>query len=198
MVDPIRMELVKNAPPLTEYCDKNHLSTRQRLQLLNDLPPVRRWRPALIHNDFKYDNVVLDLTAAPRVVAVLDWEMATLGDPLADLGTSLGYWVEADDPPAMRALALSPTFLPGNPGRRELAERYVEARGETLEHRDLVFYYVFGLYKIAVIVQQIYYRFRRGHTSDSRFAGLIDGVRVFARAATQAIEHQRLSGLFAV
>ena len=165
--------------------------------LPGNAPPVeRRWRPALIHNDFKYDNLVLDLTGRPRVIAVLDWEMATVGDPLTDLGTTLGYWIEAGDPPAMKALALSPTVVPGNPGRREVAERYVAARGGELDDGDLVFYYVLGLFKIAVIVQQIYYRYRRGHTADPRFAGLIDGVRIFARAAAQAIDRGRIDRLF--
>lgn len=159
-------------------------------------PAERRWPPALIHNDFKHDNLVLDLEGAPRVVAVLDWEMATLGDPLADLGTSLGYWVEATDPPEMRSLALSPTARPGNPGRREVAELYAAARGGELDAADLVFYYVFGLFKIAVIVQQIYYRYRRGHTADSRFAGLLEGVRLFALTATRAIERRRVDRLF--
>ena len=117
---------------------------------------------ALIHNDFKYDNLVLDADDLSRIVAVLDWEMATLGDPLMDLGTSLGYWVDPDDPPEMLELKLSPTTIPGNPSRLEVAERYALATGRSLDH--VVFYYVYGLFKIAVIVQQIYARFTRGDT----------------------------------
>ena len=139
---------------------------------------------ALIHNDFKYDNLVLDPEDGTRVVAVLDWEMATLGDPLMDLGTSLGYWVDPQDPPELRQLALSPTLLPGNPTRSELVERYAAVSGR--EVPDPVFYYVYGLFKIAVIVQQIYARYRAGHTSDPRFARLVEGVRACSRIARRA------------
>ena len=148
---------------------------------------------ALIHNDFKYDNLVLDPVDGSRVVAVLDWEMATLGDPLMDLGTTLGYWVEAGDPPALRSLDLNPTTLPGNPTRRELVERYAAASGRDVGH--VTYYYVYGLFKIAVIVQQIYARYLRGDTRDPRFAGLIDAVRACARVAVQAIEKDRIDGL---
>ena len=148
---------------------------------------------ALIHNDFKYDNLVLDPGDGTRVIAVLDWEMATLGDPLMDLGTTLGYWVEPDDPPELRALALSPTLLPGNPGRAELVERYAAASGR--EVAEPVFYYVYGLFKIAVIVQQIYLRYHQGHTRDPRFASLIDAVRACSRVALEAATRRRLDGL---
>jgi aminoglycoside phosphotransferase (APT) family kinase protein len=151
-------------------------------------------RRALIHNDFKYDNVVLDPQDLPRVRAVLDWEMATLGDPWMDLGTSLGYWVDPDDPPAMRALALSPTTLPGNPTREEVVALYEAFSGRPVE--DPVFYYVYGLFKIAVIVQQIYARYRRGDTQDPRFANLIEGVKSCARTARQAVDRQRLDRLY--
>ncbi|MDX1644169.1 MAG: phosphotransferase family protein [Thermoanaerobaculia bacterium] len=149
---------------------------------------------ALVHNDFKYDNLVLDPGDLTRVVGVLDWEMATLGDPLMDLGTSLGYWVDPVDPPALRALALSPTTLPGNPSRLELAELYAERSGRDLD--DLVFYYVYGLFKIAVIIQQIYYRYDQGLTRDERFAGLLQGVRGLAAMAERAVETGRVDRLF--
>jgi aminoglycoside phosphotransferase (APT) family kinase protein len=148
---------------------------------------------ALIHNDFKYDNLVLDPDDGTRVIAVLDWEMATLGDPLMDLGTSLGYWVDPQDPPELQALALSPTTLPGNPTRVELVERYAAASGRQVG--DPVFYYVFGLFKIAVIVQQIYARYRRGDTRDPRFARLIEGVRACSRVALAAATEGRLEHL---
>ena len=149
---------------------------------------------ALIHNDFKYDNLVLDRDDWSRVLAVLDWEMATLGDPLMDLGTTLAYWVEADDPPALLALQLSPTTLPGNLSRAEVAERYASASGRQLG--ELVFYYVYGLFKIAAIIQQIYYRYRSGHTSDPRFANLQHGVRAAATVAAQATRLGRIDRLF--
>jgi aminoglycoside phosphotransferase (APT) family kinase protein len=149
---------------------------------------------ALIHNDFKYDNIVLDPKDRTQVIAVLDWEMATLGEPLMDLGTTLGYWIDPDDPPEMQALALSPTTCPGNPTRAELAEKYAKKSGKDVGH--LVFYYVYGLFKVAVIVQQIYYRYKLGHTKDSRFARLIDGVKACSRAAAQAIAKNKTDHLY--
>ncbi|MFQ5527853.1 MAG: phosphotransferase family protein [Thermoanaerobaculia bacterium] len=149
---------------------------------------------ALIHNDFKYDNLVLDPEDLGRVVAVLDWEMATLGDPMMDLGTSLGYWVDPDDPPEMLALELSPTTLAGNPRRLEVAGTYARLTGRSLEH--LVFYYVYGVFKIAVIVQQIYARYKSGHTQDARFASLIEGVKLCGLMAQQAITKGRIDRLF--
>ncbi len=147
-------------------------------------------RAALIHNDFKYDNVVLDPADWTQIIGILDWEMATLGDPMMDLGTTLGYWVTPDDPPAMQALKLSPTTLPGNPSRSTLANWYAEASGASLDH--LVFYYAFGLFKIAGIVQQIYARYKQGHTSDPRFANLIHAVRACSQMAWQAIQTKQI------
>lgn len=149
---------------------------------------------ALIHNDFKYDNLVAAPGDWSGVRAVLDWEMATVGDPLMDLGTTLGYWVEPSDPPMMKEMSLNASTLPGNPSRRELAEHYAEASGRDLG--PLVFYYVYGLFKIAVIIQQIYQRYEAGHTRDERFAGLIEGVRGCGRIAAQSIEKDRIDDLF--
>ncbi|MEP0547924.1 MAG: phosphotransferase family protein [Rhodothermales bacterium] len=147
----------------------------------------------LIHNDYKCDNLVLDAGDCTRVRAVLDWEMATVGDPLMDLGSTLGYWVEPDDSHVLQMLALSPTTLPGNPTREALVARYERATGRTVEQP--VFYYVYGLFKLAVIVQQIYKRYVLGHTADERFAGLIHAVRVCGQTAERAIERGRISGL---
>lgn len=157
-----------------------------------ELEEVGRWlaenRPpesgsALVHNDFKYDNLVLDPADPGRVRAILDWEMATVGDPLMDLGTSLGYWVEADDPEPLRRFRFGPTDLPGSLTRREIAERYAEATGR--EVAELPFYYVFGLYKIAVIAQQIYYRYVQGLTRDERFGMLIHAIRTLGHEAVR-------------
>jgi aminoglycoside phosphotransferase (APT) family kinase protein len=144
---------------------------------------------ALIHNDYKYDNLVLDPADWARIAGVLDWEMATIGDPLLDLGTSLGYWVEPDDPDELQALQLSPTALPGNPTRAELISLYEKASGRRVTRPT--FYYVYGLFKVAVIVQQIYARYRRGDSQDPRFSGLIDAVRACGRTAVRAIEGLR-------
>jgi aminoglycoside phosphotransferase (APT) family kinase protein len=141
---------------------------------------------ALIHNDFKYDNLLLDPDDLTRIVAVLDWEMATLGDPLMDLGTTLSYWVEAGDPEPLRRAAFGPTALPGSLTRRELVERYQECAGRPVS--DVLFYYCFGLFKTAVIIQQIYARYVRGHTRDARFARLNEVVTVLARQADRALD----------
>jgi len=145
---------------------------------------------AVIHNDYKYDNVVLDPSDLTRIVAVLDWEMATLGDPLMDLGTTLGYWIEAGDPEPLRLARLGPTMLPGSLSRRQLVEHYERASGRQV--RDPLFYYCFGLFKIAVIIQQIYARFARGKTTDPRFARLNEVVGVMSQQAERAIDKEAI------
>jgi len=160
----------------------------QVAQWLSDHTPAESGA-ALIHNDYKYDNLLLDPDDLTRVVAVLDWEMATVGDPLMDLGTTLGYWVEAGDPDGMRAGAFGPTALPGSLTRRELVARYAERTGRDVS--GVLFHYCFGLYKIAVIVQQIYARFVRGHTRDARFARLNGRVAALSRQALHALETGR-------
>jgi aminoglycoside phosphotransferase (APT) family kinase protein len=148
---------------------------------------------ALLHNDFKLDNLVLtaDLDG---IVAVLDWEMATVGDPLMDLGTSLGYWLDPDDGEALRLLPAGLTAQPGSLSRAAVVERYARASGRDVS--QILFYYVFGLLKIAVIAQQIYYRYRSGLTHDERFAALAGGVRVLGRTAAQAIARRRIERLW--
>ena len=156
-----------------------------------------RGRAALVHNDFKYDNLVLDPEDLTRVVAVLDWEMATVGDPLMDLGSSLAYWIDPDDPEELRSPAVPHlTALPGNLRRGELFDAYLEATGIAREEAgDPVFYFAYGQLKLAGIVQQIYARYRRGATADPRFAALGDLVRACGRAARLAIEHGRIDRL---
>ncbi len=151
-------------------------------------------RSALIHNDFKHDNVVLDPQDWSRIIAVLDWEMATLGDPLMDLGTSLAYWIQPSDPPEVRAARLSPTLWPGTPSRTDFVEAYARASGRDVEH--VVFYYAYGLFKVAVIVQQLYARYVSGKTTDPRYAGLFEGVRALSVLAWQAIQKKRIDELF--
>lgn len=138
---------------------------------------------ALIHNDFKYDNLMLNPANLTQVIAVLDWEMATLGDPLMDLGTTLGYWAEPDDPPGLRRFGL--THLPGNLSRAELVEAYVARSGRSVA--NIVFYYVYGLFKVGVIMQQIYARYQKGYTRDERFAMLIHLIREIAQKIQKAI-----------
>ncbi len=141
---------------------------------------------ALIHNDFKFDNLVLAEGELTRVVGILDWEMTTLGDPLMDLGTALSYWVQADDPKATQSLRFGPTHLPGMLSRQELAERYAALRGCELD--SILFYYVFGLFKSLGVVQQLYYRFHKGLTKDPRLGHFIHAVRILSDQAKLAIE----------
>jgi aminoglycoside phosphotransferase (APT) family kinase protein len=140
----------------------------------------------LIHNDFKYDNVVFKDDSWQEVAAVLDWEMATLGDPLMDLGTSLGYWTVATDHDFVKQGIPSPTIFEGNPIRSEIAEMYSQKSGRNID--NLVFYYVFGLFKIAVIAQQIYFRYSKGWTSDPRFASLNKASELCCKLALKAIK----------
>jgi aminoglycoside phosphotransferase (APT) family kinase protein len=139
---------------------------------------------AFVHNDFKYDNLVLDPADLTRVIGVLDWEMSTVGDPLMDLGTALGYWVEEGDPEPFKALAFGPTFLPGSLTRQQVVEEYARAAGR--EPPRMWFYSCFALFKIAVILQQIYKRYVEGLTKDERFAALRLGVRILGNAAVEA------------
>lgn len=148
---------------------------------------------SLIHNDYKYDNLVLDPADLSRIVGVLDWEMATVGDPLMDLGTTLGYWVDPEDPEEMLAMPFGVTTQPGNYSRRELAQRYAELSGHDLA--NILFYYVYGLFKVIVIVQQIYARFKAGLTQDERFAMMIYVVRVLGKTAALAIDKGRIDRL---
>ncbi len=145
---------------------------------------------ALIHNDYKYDNLLLDSNELTRIVAVLDWEMATVGDPLMDLGTTLAYWVEAGDPQPLIQTATGPTYLPGSLTRKALIDCYAERTGREISNP--AFYYCFGLFKIAVIIQQIYARYVRGHTKDARFAHLIDVVRILVDQADRTAMAGRL------
>jgi aminoglycoside phosphotransferase (APT) family kinase protein len=145
--------------------------------------------PALIHNDFKFDNVIFDASLT-QITGVLDWEMTTIGDPLMDLGTSLSYWAQASDPPAYHQLPFGPTARPGMMTREEIARRYLERSGRSTD--ALVFYYAFGLLKTAVIAQQIYYRFAKGLTQDPRFAAFIFAVRLLAEQARTSIERNAI------
>ena len=154
----------------------------------------KEYNHSLIHNDFKYDNIVLNENDWSQVNAILDWEMCTLGDPLMDLGTSIAYWTMDSDGPAKSMGIPSPTILPGNPGRTELVNAYAVKSGRAIN--NLVFYYVYGLFKIAVIVQQIFYRYNKGLTQDKKFAKLNEVCAFLCMMATQAIDKKRIDGLF--
>jgi aminoglycoside phosphotransferase (APT) family kinase protein len=158
---------------------------------------LERHRPresgsTLLHNDFKYDNVILapDLSG---VIAVLDWEMATIGDPLMDLGTALAYWIEAADPPVFQVMTFGPTNLPGNLTRMEFVERWSLATGR--DASNVLFYYAFALFKLAVVAQQLYKRYVDGLTKEDRYAAMLAGVRAVTQSALVAIEKGRIDRL---
>ena len=160
--------------------------------LKNNIPMESK--ASIIHNDFKYDNIVLDKENFSRINAILDWEMATVGDPLMDLGTSLGYWVDNDDLPELKLFQLSATTLQGNPTREDFLHEYMLKSNTKIDNP--IFYYVFGLFKIAVIAQQIFFRYKKGYTKDKRFKLLELAVISLSVMAKQSIEKNRLSNLF--
>ena len=167
-------------------------SNRYRNALTDDVPngeKVMAWLDAnrpddvdscVIHGDWRIDNVVFDLEQA-RIVGVLDWELATVGDPLMDLGSALAYWVDRDDDPAFASLRRQPSHLPGMPTREEFVARYVQLSGRACS--DFTFYEVFGLFRLAVIIQQIWARYRAGQTTNPAFAGFGDAVNTLINRA---------------
>jgi aminoglycoside phosphotransferase (APT) family kinase protein len=154
------------------------------------LPPDHPDRATLIHNDYKYDNVVLAADDLTKIVGVLDWEMSTIGDPLMDLGTFLNYWIGPDDDEELRSLAFGPTSAPGSLDRRALVDRYAEITGRDVS--GILFHYTFALFKTAVVLQQIYFRYAKGLTKDERFATLHDAVGILARAVERALAAGRI------
>jgi len=146
---------------------------------------------SIIHNDYRFDNIVLDPDNPLKVIGVLDWEMATLGDPLMDLGSSMPYWVDAGDPEEAKAISLVPTTnMPGAMKRMEVVQRYAEKMNLSIGHID--FYYCFGMFRLAVIAQQIYYRFYHGQTKDQRLGMMIIAVNVLDTQCKRLIQSSRL------
>ena len=129
----------------------------------------------VIHNDYRFDNVVLDPEHPLHIIGVLDWEMATIGDPLMDLGGSLAYWVQADDDATFQSFRRQPTHVPGMLTRRQVVDYYSERSGLAVGNFD--FYEVFGLFRLMVIIQQIYRRYVLGQTSNPQFAGFGQAAR---------------------
>ena len=157
---------------------------------LKDKMPPDTDAPCIIHNDYKFDNVVLDPNNPLNIIGILDWEMATLGDPLMDLGGTLAYWVEAGDPEEMQLIRTVPTNARGMLTRRELVEYYEQISSRSMGHYD--FYYCFGLFKLAGICQQIYYRSFHGQTQDERFKVLGGVTTILEKAAMRVIEKSPL------
>ncbi len=153
--------------------------------LLANQPPDSD-KPGIIHNDFKFDNVVLDKDDPMKIIGILDWEMATLGDPVMDLGCSLGYCVEKNDPAEVHMIRLQPTHVEGAMTRKEMVAHYAKISGRSIDHFD--FYYCFGLFRLAVIAQQIYYRYYHGQTKDERFKMMIFGVQILEKVAARIVD----------
>jgi len=145
---------------------------------------------SLIHNDYKYDNVVLDSNDITTIVGVLDWEMCTIGDPLTDLGTTLAYWVDAADPEELQKNRWGPTNVPGSLTRAELLQDYARKTGT--DPSEIAFYLAFARFKLAVIVQQIYYRYHQGLTKDERFASMPDKIQMLLRASLHTAQTGRI------
>jgi aminoglycoside phosphotransferase (APT) family kinase protein len=166
---------------------------------LPEVEPLSAWlrehMPAhsdatLVHNDYKFDNMVLDASDITRIKAVLDWEMCTLGDPLTDVGAALAYWIDPEDSLEMQTIRWGPTNAPGMLRRAELAQRYAAKTGRDLS--EIIFYYVFAMFKLAVIIQQIYYRYFHGFTKDERFAALGEVAKTLMRVGLQASQRTGL------
>ena len=144
----------------------------------------------LVHNDYKFDNVMLDPHDLTEIVAVLDWEMTTVGEPLMDLGTTLGYWMSREAGSDLLSMSFNPRVLMENISRSELTEIYAEKSGRDVS--EMLFYYVFGTFKIAVIAQQIYFRYAKGFTGDERFAAFNHFVNSLGKIALHAIESGKI------
>ena len=143
---------------------------------------------SLVHNDYKLDNVMFDPADPSRIVAVFDWDMCTLGDPLNDLGALLCYWTEPSDPPYLQSMAMMPTGDLGFMTRRELVERYAQRSGRSVH--DIRFYHALGLFRLTVIIAQIYIRYHRGQTQDQRFAAFGQMIPLMGRAALEVVKRQ--------
>src|SRR3984957_4611861 len=145
---------------------------------------------SLIHNDYKYDNVVLDSSEITKIVGVLDWEMCTIGDSLSDLGAVLAYWIDATDPEELDQNRWGPTNYPGSFTREEIVQYYAQKTGSDVS--QIAFYLAFARFKLAVIVQQIYFRYHQGLTKDERFASMPERIRMLLRASLHTAQTGRI------
>lgn len=170
---------------------------RYRASQTDDVPEIERvveWitsnvpadsAATMIHNDYKYDNIILDPSDITTIRAVLDWEMATVGDPLTDVGMALAYWVDPEDAAEVHAMSFGLTALPGNLNRAQLLERYGARSGRDLS--GMRWHTAFAQFKVAGIIQQIYYRYKQGFTKDERFARMGTMVKLFGSMAERTI-----------
>lgn len=157
---------------------------------LREKMPADHHQPALVHNDYRFDNVILDPNDPMRIIGVLDWELTTLGDPLMDLGNTLAYWVQADDPAPVQLLRRQPSNAPGMLTRQEFVDYYAQRAG--IEIRNFDYYYCYGLFRLAGIAQQIYYRYYHGQTRDERFAPFVKMNGLLEQMALRAIRASSL------
>ncbi len=162
-----------------------HSELETAIEWLNENLPESHGA-ALIHNDYKFDNVMLNPENLTEIVAVLDWEMTTIGEPLMDLGSSLAYWMSKENGTELLNMPFNPRVLMENISRAELVKMYEQKSGKKVS--DIVFYYVFGTFKLAVIAQQIYFRYKKGFTKDTRFATFNHFVNSLGKIALCAIE----------
>lgn len=146
------------------------------MQWLLDNMPSESGLASVIHNDYKLDNVIFSLEDPLQVIGVLDWEMSTVGDPLMDLGCTLAYWVQESDPEWMREYRTMPSDTPGAPTRAEIVQRFSQRTGLSVD--NFPFYFCFGQFRLAVIGQQIYYRYYHGVTQDQRFRMMVEKTRI--------------------
>lgn len=166
-----------------------HSEIETAIEWLNENIPASNGA-ALIHNDYKFDNIMLNPNDLTEIVAVLDWEMTTIGEPLMDLGSSLAYWMSKENGEEMLSMPFNPRVLMENISRSQLVEIYEEKSGKRVS--DIVFYYVFGTFKLAVIAQQIYFRYVKGFTKDQRFAAFNHLVNSLGKIALHAIENEKI------
>ena len=134
---------------------------------LVDNMPADSGAASILHGDYRIDNCILNPDDPTRINAVLDWEICAIGDPLMDLGNTLTYWVQADDPPSMKATVRQPSMAPGMMTRREILDFYAERTGTDVSRFS--YYYVYGIWRLAVVIQQLYRRYHDGATDDPRF-----------------------------
>ncbi|MEQ1923140.1 MAG: phosphotransferase family protein, partial [Pyrinomonadaceae bacterium] len=166
-----------------------HAELETAIAWLNDNIPTDSGA-SLVHNDYKFDNVILDPDDLTKITAVLDWEMVTVGDPLMDLGTTLGYWMSREVGDELLNMPFNPRVLMENITRQELVEMYAAASGRDVS--NILFYYVFGTFKIAVIAQQIYARYVKGFTQDKRFASFDRFVAALGQIAGLGIQNRQI------
>jgi aminoglycoside phosphotransferase (APT) family kinase protein len=169
--------------------------TNAKTDEFREMEAVIRWlrehrptsgKPTLVHNDYKLDNVMLPVEDLDRIEAVLDWEMTTVGDPLADLGLTLCYWTWAHLPELKSPVAPSITAEAGWYAREQFVARYAALSGRDVS--NIRYYEVLGIFKLAVILQQIYFRFRRGQTADRRFENFGTRVQTLVAVARRLLE----------